>query len=356
MCITAITAAVVMVFVSVMVEIVRYVRKNDDAALVRIIILPKLAEGNLPLTLKTMFEGIDGVRTVLRYSAMGGRHPSGATYVVVGEEEAALDYTQDFFPVTPEVMAAWRAERPTGAIVTETTARDLRLEVGQPAEITTAAGPLSVKVVGISRGGPVGQRIAIHFDYLQEVQGNPGLCNYRVFTKPDDFERVAQEIDERTKNSPTPVHAVSSSQLAVAEMKQAAMVPTILGFLGLFLIFTTALTLANNSAMSIRERRGETATMRVIGYHRRTILWLAIGQAVLIGLVGGLLAAAVTWTLFRNGVQLAPGEVAFLKPVKIGLPGIVAGLLAAVAIPFAGALPAAVKAARMPLATALRDA
>jgi putative ABC transport system permease protein len=139
-------------------------------------------------------------------------------------------------------------------------------------------------------------------------------------------------------------------------MKQAAMVPTILGFLGLFLIFTTALTLANNNAMSIRERRAETATMRVIGYHRRTILSLAVGQAIVIGLVGGLVAAAIAWTLFRDGVQLAPGEVAFLKPVKIGWPGIVVGLLASVLIPFAGALPAAVKAARLPLADALRDA
>lgn len=350
----AVTAAVVMVFVSVMLEIVRFVRKNEDRELTRILLVAKVADGELPLTLKNTLQQIDGVHTILRYRALGSRHPSGARYVVVGEDDDAFPLTQDFFPVTPEAHEAWRKE-PLGAIVTERSARDLDLEVGELAEIPTPIGPLKIKVVGISYGALVANRIAIHFDYMQEFSGNPGTCNYRVFTKPDDFERVAREIQEQTKSSPMPVHAVSSSRYAESDARQAAMVPAILGFLGLFLIFTTALTLANSVGSSIHERRLEIASMRVMGYHRRTILRLLLGEAVLVGLAGGLVALVVVWYAFRNGVQLTPNEINQIKPVTIGLGGAVAGLIASILVPLAGALPAAISAMRRKLVDALRD-
>jgi putative ABC transport system permease protein len=351
----AVTAAVVMVFVSVMAELLAFVRKNADREVTRILLMPKMVDGELPLALGNTLEHIDGVRTVLRYRALGGRHPSGARSVIAGEEPGAFELTQDFFPVTPEAAAAWRDEK-LGAIVTEATARDLNLTVGQVTEVPTPRGALKIKVVGLSRGALVAHRIAVHFDYIQEFAGNPGTCNFRVFTKPADYERVARAIEAQTKNGAMPVHAVSSSRLAQSEAKQAAMVPAVLGFLGLFLIFTTALTLANNAASSIRERRMETASMRVMGYHRRTILRLLLGESVLVGLAGGLVALVVMWLVFRNGVQLTPGEINQIKPVTIGVAGAVAGLLASILVPLVGALPAAVAATRQKLVDALRDA
>jgi putative ABC transport system permease protein len=350
----AVTAAVVMVFVGVMSELVAFVKKNRDRELTRILLMPKMADGELPLALGKTLEGIDGVRTVLRYRALGGRHPSGARYVIVGEDDAAFPLTQDFFPVTPADTEVWRKEH-LGAIVTEGTAQDLKLAVGEMAEIPTPRGPLKIKVVGISRGALVAHRIAIHFDYMQEFSGNPGTCNFRVFTKPEDYERVARTIEDQTRNGAMPVHAVSSSRLAESEARQAAMVPAVLGFLGLFLMLTTALTLANNAASAIRERRLETASMRVMGYHRGTILRLLVGESMLVGLIGGLLALGVIWFVFRNGVQLTPGDINQIKPVKIGLGAAIAGLVTALVVPLMGALPAALSATRQRLVDALRD-
>jgi len=195
----------------------------------------------------------------------------------------------------------------------------------------------------------------VHFDYIMEFLGNPGTGKFRLFVKPQDYERVAREIEERTKNSATPVAAVSAANVAASQVRRAAMVPAVLGFLGLFLIFTTALTLANTSAISVRERRIEMATLRMLGFHRRTILALILGESVLIGLIGGALAIALTAFIFRGGIQLTPGEVQLLEPVKIGKLGMLVGVITSVVVPLIGALPSALGSIRIPLVKALRD-
>jgi ABC-type lipoprotein release transport system permease subunit len=352
----AITASVVMLFVSVMVDLVAYMNQNRDRELTRILIFPKMVAGELPMSLYPVLQSVDGARVVQRYRHLSGRHESGATYLVIGEEDSGVELNQDFFPVEPAVIEAWKKERPLGAIVTEATARDLRLQVGQLAEVPTTAGPLKLKIVGISRGGTIGQRIAGHFEYFQEFVGNPGTCRFRVFSKPEDYERVASAIVEKTKNSASPVQAVSASQFAASWARQAGTVPAVLGFLGLFLIFTTSLTIANSSAIAIRQRRTEIATMRVLGYHQGTIARLMMSEAVLVGLIGGVVAVAITLIVFRDGVQLTPGSSQLLKPVKVGIPGIAAGLAMSVLVPLAGVLPSAIGSVRKKLVEALRDA
>lgn len=352
----AITVSVVMIFVSVMAELVGFVRTSADREMSRILVSPKMmGSGALPMTLGATLEELDGAQVVQRYMGFGGRHPSGATYVVVGEEESGIELNTDFFPVEPEVIEAWKNERPRGAIVTEETAEDLGLRVGQSAEVPTPFGPLQIEVVGISTGGRVANRIAIHFDYAQEHLGNPGMCLYRVFTNPDDLEPVALKIVENTRNSPTPVQAVSDAHFLASLAREAATVPAVLGFLGIFLVFTTALTLANNSAISIRERRVEIATLRVLGFHRGRVLRSLLGETALVGVAGGLVAVAITMWLFRGGVQLAPGDSLFLQAVEITPTAIAGGLMTSVLVPLAGALFPALAALRMPLNDALRD-
>jgi putative ABC transport system permease protein len=356
----AVTVSVVMLFVSVMVELVAFVQISGERELTRILVFPKIISpgagvDGLPLTLKANLEKLDGVKVVQRVKTFGGRHPtSGNTYIIVGEEHSGVELNTDFFPVAPDVQEAWKKER-LGAIVTTATARDLGLEVGETAEIPSSLGKLKIKVVGLSYGALVGHRIAIHFDYAQEYAKQVDSCGYRVFTAPADFARVAREINDTTRNSPMPAQAVSDAHFAASWARKAGLVPALLGFLGMFLVFTTALTLANNSAISIRERRTETATMRVLGYKRSTIIRMLLVEAVLVGVIGGLLAVAVMSLVFSGGVQLTPGSSKLLQAVEIGVPGIICGLIASVVIPLAGALPSALATVRTPLVVALRD-
>ena len=59
--------------------------------------------------------------------------------------------------------------------------------------------------------------------------------------------------------------------------------------LGFIVVLTIGLVAANTAAMSIRERRGEIAVMRSIGFPARTILSLLLAESLLIGLIGGVI-------------------------------------------------------------------
>jgi putative ABC transport system permease protein len=350
----ATTASIVIIFVSVMLDLRAYVRKNEGGRLTRIILIPKMTDAELPLALDATLKSIDGIEEILHYRAFGGRHENGTRYVIVGEEAKALPLTADFFPVAADVAAAWNAKK-TGAIVSPALAKALRLEPGRIADIPTPRGALRVEIVGTSSSALSGNRMVVHYEYLHEFVGNPGTTNYRVFSRPENFERVARAVDERTRNCGMPVHAISSTQDAVATARQASMVPMILGFLGLILLVTTTLTLANNTGIAIRERLQETATMRVLGYRRGTILRMLLAEGLLVGLAGALIAVVVTTVAFRGGIQLTPGEITQLKPTHVTLVGAIGGIAMALLVVLAGTLLPAIRAVRTPLVDALRD-
>jgi putative ABC transport system permease protein len=353
--IMALTVAIIMVFASVIGEVMRYMQSSSST--IRVSVAPKLPVGawEFPMSLHARLQAISGVQKLQRTHVFSGRHESGATYQVAGEELVAIESLPDVYPVTADVIDAWNKDR-IGAIVTESTANDLRLSVGQTAEVPTLYGPVQLKVIAITKNTKVPNRIALHFDYVEELMKKPGRCGYRLMVDANDYERVSREIEELTKNSGEPATVISEAQLFSTWMKQAAAVPVALGFLGIFLLFTTALTLANSSAIAIRERRTEIGTMRVLGFHDGTVVGLLLLEVALVGLVGGLLATVVVPLVFGDGMRLAPSTLPLLQNVQIGPLGIVCGLITSVAIPIVGTLPSARAAVRMDLSSCLRGA
>ena len=352
-----VTAAVVMIFVATISGLVAFTRSVTETSMTRILLTPKLVTpgsttDGMPMSLRATIEKIEGVQVVQRKLVLGGKDPSGATYLVIGEEESGIGLNTDIYPVDKAVFEAWKTER-TGAIITEATARDLKLEVGEIAEVTIPAHKLRIKVVGISHGALFTQTIGVHFDYLQESTGITQTCGYRVFSAAADADRVTSEIGKQTRNSAMPARGVIGSRYRASLAKRASTIPTVLGFLGIFLVVTTMLTLANNCAISIRERRVEVATFRVIGYKPRVIARQLVGEAVLVGLVGGVVGMLVAWFAFRGGVQLTPSG---MPPTTIGLSAFLGGAIISIAVPLIGAVPSARAAVRMPLVDGLRDA
>ena len=70
-------------------------------------------------------------------------------------------------------------------------------------------------------------------------------------------------------------------------------------FLGLVVVVAIGLVAANTAAMSIRERRGEIAVMRSIGFPSRIVLGLFVAESLIITLLGGLLGCGVAFGLLK---------------------------------------------------------
>jgi len=110
------------------------------------------------------------------------------------------------------------------------------------------------------------------------------------------------------------------------------------------------------SAVSARLR--EIATLRAIGFGPTAMVMSVLAEALLLALIGGAAGAAIAW-LFFNGHQVSTsaggntaGHLIFELSVTPAL--IVTGIVWACTIGLIGGLFPAVRAARLPVATALR--
>jgi putative ABC transport system permease protein len=122
-------------------------------------------------------------------------------------------------------------------------------------------------------------------------------------------------------------------------------------FMGLGAIFAALNTMY--SAVSVRTR--EIATLRAIGFGAGGVVVSVLTEALLLAFCGAAIGGGTAWLLFNgNTVTLgdSTGSIVFEMQVTPGL--LFLGVLIACAVGFMGGLLPAVRAARLPVATALR--
>jgi putative ABC transport system permease protein len=113
----------------------------------------------------------------------------------------------------------------------------------------------------------------------------------------------------------------------------------------------------NSMYSSISTRGKEIATLRALGFGPFSVLMSTIIESLLLALAGGLIGGAAAWLLF-NGFRVSTlngasfSQVVFDFAVTPDL--LLQGLVAALIIGFVGGLFPAIRAARMPVAQALR--
>jgi putative ABC transport system permease protein len=122
-------------------------------------------------------------------------------------------------------------------------------------------------------------------------------------------------------------------------------------FMGLGAIFAALNTMY--SAVSVRGR--EIATLRAIGFGAGGVVVSVLVESLLLALLGASLGAAISWVLFNGNTVMLGDSVSSLvfkmqvTPALLGL-----GMALAVGVGLVGGLFPAVRAARLPVATALR--
>ena len=83
---------------------------------------------------------------------------------------------------------------------------------------------------------------------------------------------------------------MSEKQWQLMFMEMLGNVQALLGGIGLATAFTLFLITSNTLAMSARERRGEAALLRILGFPRRTVLRLLVLEGAFFGAAGAILA------------------------------------------------------------------
>lgn len=124
-------------------------------------------------------------------------------------------------------------------------------------------------------------------------------------------------------------------------------------FVGAIMAIGATLGAVNSLYAIIDARRRELGTLRAIGFGPNAIVASVLCESVLFALPGALVGSALAWAFF-NGLSASPFGYSFHLAVTPALASI--GIVWALGMGLAGGLLPALRAARMPVAAALRAA
>jgi putative ABC transport system permease protein len=184
----------------------------------------------------------------------------------------------------------------------------------------------------------------------QSFKGNVGWYVLKL-DNPDDAVRISKTIDGMFANSPYETKTETESAFATGWVKQFGNIQFLILTIGAVVFFTLLLVTGNTMAISVRERFGELAVLKAIGFSDRLVLFFVLGESLIIALVGGLLGLG----LAMLAVPALGNALAGLLPSLVLSPQILSmGLVTAILVGVAGGILPGIGAMRMQVVAALR--
>ena len=307
---------------------------------------------------------IDGVKEVTHANWFGGyyRETKNAFANMAVEPESWLRMYPEF-GLPDDQKKAWLADR-SGAIVGIDTARRFGWKVGDrvPLEATiyrrNNGTAWEFNISGIYDSPVKGTdktQLFFHYDYLAEAvrdSGFGGQVGWYVIKvdDPDRSPEIAKKIDTMFVNSPTETKTVAEKAFVAGFAKQIGNISLITQLVAAAAILMILLITANTMAQSIRERTGELAVLKTLGFGDGRVLSMVLIESCFIAIVGGLAGLAVSWGLVARGDPTGGFLPMFYFPVRDLIAGVVLVFILGVV---SGAFPAW-QAGRLRIVDALR--
>ena len=186
-----------------------------------------------------------------------------------------------------------------------------------------------------------------------------GTSYQTVYAKLDSAEAFTKFKDALTTDPRLNLKVQRETDYFAEQSQMVSSLITTLGSIIAFLMGIGAIFGAVNTMYSaVSSRTREIATLRALGFGGGAVVVSVLAEAVLLGLNGGAIGGAVAYVGF-NGFQTSTinwqtfSQVAFAFTVTPGLIG--AGLFYALVMGVLGGLLPAVRAARLPIVSALRE-
>jgi putative ABC transport system permease protein len=256
----------------------------------------------LPASYKDDIARTPGVAAVTHASWFGGiyQNPNKefqGVFQAPVEPEAYLAMYPEF-KISDEQRKAWIADR-EGALVGETTAQRYGWKVGDRVPIL---GSIYRKKGGAStwefniRGIYTGEKqtdktqFLFHYDYFDEArQYGQGIVGWYIvkIADPAQAADVAKRIDAGFANSPAETKTQTEKALAQGFADQIGDIGAILRWILTAVFFTLLLVTGNTIAQSVRERTGELAVLKTVGFSNARTLVLVLAESCLLTILGG---------------------------------------------------------------------
>jgi putative ABC transport system permease protein len=318
----------------------------------------------LPFSYRDRIAQVPGVKTVSFMSWFGGIYQDPKNFF--GQMAVDSDTFLDLYPeylLKPEQKKAWLADR-AGAIVGRVTADRFGWKVGDkiPIQATIYRHPdgsslWTFNLAGIYDGAQKGTDTSgfyFRYDYLNEgMGGNLGRVGWYAIriADPSRAGDVARRVDAMFANSPAETKTQTEKALAQSFANQVGSIGKIITAILAAVFFTILLVAGNTMAQSVRERTGELAVLKTLGFSHGQVLGLVLAESCLLAVLGGGLGIALGWGLITAVGDPTHGQLpVFYFPG----PDIALGAVLAVLLGLVTGTPPAVQAMRLRIVDALR--
>jgi len=257
---------------------------------------------------------------------------------------------------TPAERDAWQRDR-TGALVGQTLAEMFGWKRGDRVTLLGTIYPVDLEftIRGIYTNELDDRAFFFHREYLEEALGRPGRVGtfWLLAERPDQVPHIAETVDAMFRNTDAETKTETEQSFRLSFVAMLGNVKTLIISICTMVVLTILLVTANTIAMTIRERAREIAVLKTIGFRRRSILAMLIGESAGIALAGGLLGSVGARILYQ-AVDLSRFLQGFFRHFLVTPQTIALALLIAAGIGILSAGIPAWRAARVPVAEALR--
>ncbi|HEX2824720.1 MAG TPA: FtsX-like permease family protein [Burkholderiales bacterium] len=304
----------------------------------------------LPLHYREKIRSVEGVRSVAAVNWFAGVYQEPKNFFPQFAVEPAPYFAMyPEYRIPPEEFRAFMRDR-KGAVVGRKLASQYGWKVGDtvPLKGTIFPGNWEFVVRAIYDGAEAKTDTTLfffHWQYLNETvkQRFPLRANQvGIFlVEVDDVDRaavVSEEIDKQFRNSIAETLTETEQAFQIGFVKQTEAILIAVRIVSFVVIFIILAVMANTMAMTARERLGEYATLKALGFSPIYVGSLIYGESLAIALIGGALGVVLTfpagdWFAKQMGTLFpvfgVSEETVFLQILSAAIVGVLAALLPA---------------------------
>lgn len=311
----------------------------------------------LPEAHAARLQAVDGISSVTWANWFGGYYQDPSDFFAQFAIKA-----DTYLPMYPEVQITagslddFMRER-TAAIIGVGLIEKYGWQVGQTVTLqgTFIPGdwPFTIRAVYTPTDPAYGDALMLfHYEYLYE-RSNGGISPGWFVLALDDPSRaadVAAGIDGQFRNSMAPTKTQTEKAFNAGFITMWGNIGFLVNAIGTAVFFAILFVAANTMMMAVRERIGEIAVLKTVGFGDRAVFGMVLAESLLIALLGGALGLGLARLAFLGNNPMNaffPGFGVTGGTIALGLA--LAALLGVVS----GAVPA-VQSARLSVAAALR--
>jgi len=254
----------------------------------------------LPSYYREKIRAIPGVVAVVPNSWFGGTYKDEKAQNMFAQFGTDPDEFLKVFhdiKVPEDQVLAWQRDR-QGALVSDSLAQKYGWKLGDRIVIQGTIYPvdLELNIRGFYHRDPDFKSVYFNTKYVEEAvsffKGQAGTF-YIEADNPSDVSKIAKAVDDMFRNSPQPTKTESEKAFGLEFVAMMGNVKAFILSICGAVLFATLLVSANTIAMSIRERTREVAVLKTLGFTKRGVLGLFVGEAVALSIVGGLIGACL---------------------------------------------------------------